>query len=158
MDDGEPRRARGAHLRRVLAWAGAGVVVVGAGCAQPPEPLPAQIECTHQFRPDAVRDTGATQDTLVIEQGEGAGAEFDAMALQVTYTAGQPDGNGVRVVVTDDAGEPLSEYLYQAGTAAQALHTEFAGGHGFTGLLTTYHDGARLQFWCSANGAAAETP
>ncbi|MGC0252537.1 hypothetical protein [Pseudactinotalea sp. Z1748] len=156
MDDGELRRARGAHLRRVLTWAGAAVVVVG-GCAQPPEPLPAQIECTYQFRPDADRDAGATQDRLLVEQGESAGAEFDAMALQVTYTVGQPDGNGVRVVVSGDAGEPLSEYRYQAGTAAQTLHTEFAGGHGFTGLLTTYDDGARLQFWCSAN-RAAETP
>ena len=158
MDVGELRRARGAHLRRVLAWAGVGAVVVGAGCAQPPEPLPVQIECTYQLRPDAAQDTGATQETLVIEQGSRVEVEFAVMALQVAYTAGQPDGNGVRVVVTDDDGEPLSEHLYQVGTAAQVLHTEFAGGHGFTGLITTYHDGARLQSWCSANQATAEDP
>ena len=127
-----------------------GLLLAVVGCTNPPEPLPAAITCSHHYRPEATSTDGAQDGTLVVGQGEQESAVFEQMMLQAVYTAGQPDGNGVRVVVFDHEGEQIAEHLYQVGTSAQPLYSEFDGGHGFTGLIYVHHDGAQVQVWCAA--------
>ena len=147
-DDGERGNARGGHRGRGLLWlAGLAVVV---GCSTPPEPMPEAISCSHQYRPDAETTAGAVSGTTVVGRGEEQGELWQQMALNVSYVAGAPDGNAVRLVINGEDEQPISEHLFQIGTSAGALHTEFAGGHGFTGLIYVHHEGAMLQVWCTA--------
>ncbi len=127
-----------------------GLLLAVVGCTTPPEPLPAAITCTHQYRPDATSAAGARDGVLSVAQGEQQSATFDQMTLHVAYTAGQPDGNGVRVRVDGPGGQQIAEHLYQIGTSAGLLYTDFAGGHGFTGLIYVHHEDAQVQVWCAA--------
>lgn len=148
MDDDERGSSRGGHLGRGLLCAAALAVVVG--CSTPPEPLPEAITCSHQYRPDAPTAAGAVQGATTVARGGEQTEQWAQMALSVSYTAGEPDGNAVRLQVEGTEGQPISEHLYQIGPSAGALHTEFAGGHGFTGLIYVHHEGAMLQVWCAA--------
>ena len=146
--DGGRRGARGGHLRTMLPVVGLLLAVVG--CTTPPEPLPAAITCSYQYRPEATSAAGAQEGALVVDRGEQESAVFEQMMLQVTYTAGQPDGNGVRLVLSDRGGQQIAEHLYQGGASAQVLYSEFDGGHGFTGLIYVHHEDAQVQVWCAA--------
>ena len=116
--------------------------------------LPAAVECGTQYRPDAEQTAGAEDATLRVERGDGlAGGTgtltFERMTLTVTYVADMPEGRRVDLHVTSSGGEPLARTLHQVG-ATPLQDVDFAGGHGFTGLLYVDHEGAQLQVWCAA--------
>lgn len=117
--------------------------------------LPAAVECGTQYRPDAEQMTGAEDATLRVERGDGlAGGTgtltFERMTVTVTYTGDDaPEGRSVDLQVTSSGGEPLARTLHQVGTTP-LQDVDFAGGHGFTGLLYVDHQGAQLQVWCTA--------
>ena len=116
--------------------------------------LPTAVECGTQYRPDAEQMAGAENAVLRVERGDGlAGGTgtltFERMTLTVTYTGDAPEGRSVDLRVTSSGGEPLARTLHQVG-ATPLQDVDFAGGHGFTGLLYVDHDGAQLQVWCTA--------
>lgn len=116
--------------------------------------LPAAVECGTHYRPEAEQVAGAEDATLRVERGDGlAGATgtrtFEQMTLTVTYAGDAPEGRSVDLQVTSTSGEPLARTLHQVG-ATPLQDVDFAGGHGFTGLLYVDHAGAQLQVWCAA--------
>jgi hypothetical protein len=75
--------------------------------------------------------------------------EFPTMIVEVTYQGEAPDGNNVVIVVETADGEEILRSLYQF-TTGDELRTDFAGGHGFTGLNYVGYASASLQLWCQA--------
>ncbi|MBB4932922.1 hypothetical protein F4561_003742 [Lipingzhangella halophila] len=122
---------------------------------------PAAITCSAFYRPVAGQSAGEEREEFTVEREDGpmrstedgiagaVGAEFGELALEVSYTSGAPDGNGVLIIVTDSEGVELTRDLYQMGTPPLA-EIEFGGGHGFTGLTYVTHAEAQLQYWCAA--------
>lgn len=132
----------------VAAMTGAALL---ASCSPPPEALPAAIECGYLYRPDGGSAAGEDGGTLTAAQGTQETVDFETMSLLVAYDAGQPDGNAVRIATSTADGRSVSTNLYQYDTSAAPLLGEFAGGHGFTGLIYSHHDDAVLQVHCTAS-------
>ena len=128
---------------------------VGAGAAEEVSDPPEAIRCGTQYRPDASSLMGAEEVVLVAEQSDGIGPvpvrhTFPTMVVEITYVGQAPEGNHVTVRVLGDTGESVLTSLYQFGSGDE-LRTNFAGGHGFTGLNYVHHGEANLQIWCSAD-------
>ena len=140
--------------RRIGSFLLSGIVCAGLVSCSSADGLPASLNCSTQYRPDAATMTGALSETVAVPRVEGFGPveaqTFPAMSLGVTFVGDVPEGRVVNVVVTDRAGEVLFSTLYQF-TDGHELRTAFAGEHGFTGLNYVYSDGAMLQFRCSAD-------
>lgn len=119
------------------------------------EGLPARIECTTYYRPLGDESTqGSAEQTLVLDVSGNArvsqSAEFEAMRIEFRLDASDVgESTAFTVAVSTPSGEALTSVLYQLGTVRLDA-VEFAGGHGFTGLHYVDHQGAQLQFWCSA--------
>ena len=118
--------------------------------------LPTSIDCGAYYRPLGDASTeGAVEHSVSLQTAGGARAEqsveFDTMAFAVSsFTeAGGGEGESLSVSVTSSDGAVLTSVLYQLGSFDLA-DVSFSGGHGFTGLHYVNHDGAQLQFWCSA--------
>lgn len=150
----------------MAALIAAGVLLSGCGSSAASgegegDDYPAAITCSAFYRPVAGQSAGEEREELTVEREDGmmgatedgivgaVGAEFEELALEVSYTSGAPDGNGVLIIVTDAEGVELTRNLYQMGTPPLA-EIEFGGGHGFTGLTYVTHAGAELQYWCEA--------
>lgn len=119
-------------------------------CSAAPTPLPEAIVCHTQFRPEAESSEDWQSPELTVELNSSEAFNFDVMTLDVTYTGNQPDGNGVTVTVSDATGNVIHSGLYQHDGTGDQLGITWAGGTSFTGLLTTYTDGASLQVLCGA--------
>jgi hypothetical protein len=115
---------------------------------------PSTIACDVYYRPLGDASTeGAVEHTVSLETRGGGSAEqsvdFDTMSFTVRSFSDAGEGDAVAVSVTASDGEGLTSVLYQLGSFDLA-DVSFAGGHGFTGLHYVDHEGAQLQFWCSA--------
>lgn len=119
-------------------------------CAERGESMPESIACDYLFRPDAGAADGEQSGTVTVDRGQDANMELPTMVLRVGYSTGQPDGDAVVIHIDDLSDEPVATYLYQHGGSGESLRRDLAGGHGFTGLLYTYHSGGVLQVWCAA--------
>lgn len=123
-------------------------------CSGDDAALPAELECTTQYRPFAETMEGAEERTFTVERldgpaAEGVAVEFPLMTIAVRYAGDGPEGRNVLITVTDPDGAEISSALYQIGQPG-LQDIEFAGGHGFTGLHYVHHDQAMLQYFCGA--------
>lgn len=97
---------------------------------------------------------GVEEPDLLVERVDDMNAEpvrheFSTMTVEVTFQGEAPEGNNVVVVVETSEGREILRSLYQFTTGSE-LPTDFAGGHGFTGLNYVSHGPASLQVWCRA--------
>lgn len=117
--------------------------------------IPSQIACTAYYRPfgDASVEGAVEQPVVLDVVGSGSpsgDAVFDTMSFRVGYFGPETDDTpSITLSVTASDGTPLASVLYQLGGVDLAV-VQFVGGHGFTGLHYVDHEGAQLQFWCSA--------
>lgn len=113
------------------------------------------LSCMAYYRPLGDASTeGAIEQTVELEAQPGSmlserSADFDTMSFTVAYSGSEFEGESVLVYVFDEEQNVLTQALYQAGLDELA-GIDFVGGHGFTGLHYVNHEGAQLQFWCSA--------
>jgi len=129
-------------------------VLLCAACGGSAADPPLSVTCHTLYRPDAESADGETAPSLTVERVDGGATqpqrlEFDTLTLEVFYAGVAPEGNNVVVTVSTPDGRPLVRDLYQFADGTQ-LTTEFAGGHGFTGLQYVFHGDASLQVWCDA--------
>jgi hypothetical protein len=136
-------------LVAVLAGMGCGPAT-GAG-------TPSAITCHTQYRPDAETLTGSSEPSVTVQRADGVAArperlDFATLTVEVAFHGDAPEGRKVTIAVMTTAGEPLVRNLYQL-TDGTELTTDFAGGHGFTGLQYVFHEGSALQVWCESGDA-----
>lgn len=124
-------------------------------CGGTAAPRAAQITCHTTYRPSVT--VPIESEGSVVIPGD-IDAEYEApesgdLRLQARYWTGAADGERALQLLVTPAGaaEPLLTHLYQLPQDS-GPQNQFAGGHGFTGLIYVYHptSGAELQFWCEA--------
>lgn len=114
--------------------------------------VPQRIDCTTYYRPlgDAGIE-GAVEETLTLDTGSGemvatSDIHFPTMSFRASWL---DEDQSVLLAVTTADESQLTSVLYQAaGVDLTAI--QFVGGHGFTGLHYVDHEGAQLQFSCTA--------
>lgn len=115
---------------------------------------PQAIRCGTQYRPNAESLVDVEEPELLVDRVDNMSArpvrhEFATMSVEVSFQGEAPEGNNVIVVVETAEGREILRSLYQF-TTGDELRTDFAGGHGFTGLNYVSHGAASLQLWCEA--------
>lgn len=119
---------------------------------------PNRIECTFFFR--ASNEVGEGDDpadpkfefeerTLVAAKNEDESTTLGKLTLDLRYDDSEEEGSSVGVSVST-ADHPLFRTLYQLGE--HGLVNQFAGDHGFTGLVYLTHptDGGDYQLICKS--------
>jgi hypothetical protein len=138
----------------------AGLAIGGCGGSTPDDGgdaggLPSVITCGVYYRPRGDASTEGAVEQSVALQPAGAGTaeqtvEFGRMSFAVRSISDAGEGDAVSLSVSSSDGVVLTSVLYQLGSFDLA-DVAFSGGHGFTGLHYVDHEGAQLQFWCSAD-------
>lgn len=155
-----------ARRRRIVLAAFAmvgGGLVTGCTAATGSGELPEAVVCHAVYTPADPAAAGSAADDLVLTRltnaTEPTSLELGTFVLSGLYLGNAPEGHAVSVRVTSLDGTELTSALYQFDEAGSQLATNFAGGHGFTGLHyvnsrgTVGADadaGSELQFWCEA--------
>ncbi|WP_221655722.1 hypothetical protein [Actinotalea ferrariae] len=147
---GTASRRLGTSLLVLVALVTSGGCTAGASGAD----LPPAITCTTHVRLEAGSAGGEESTTLTVDRVDGGAAAPEELTvapfrLAVSYIGEAPEGRTVTVVVSDADGVIVRD-LYQLADG-DALRTQFAGGHGFTGLSYVYSGSAELQLWCAAD-------
>lgn len=119
---------------------------------------PSSITCHTQYRPDAESLTGSSEPSVTVQRADGEvqarpeRLDFATLMVEVAFHGDAPEGRNVTIEVMTTEGEPVVRNLYQLTDGAE-LTTDFAGGHGFTGLQYVFHEGSALQVWCVSDDA-----
>jgi hypothetical protein len=144
----------------IVFWLPALLVVVLwlGGCSPaasaPVEPNPSTIVCTTAYR-SSLRVAIEHEETFTVTlQNHLATVRYDDLTLQATYAAEGLGGEALALslrTTTTDSSAQVASTLYQF-SASQPPRNQFAGGHGFTGLVYAFHPTTRaeLQYWCRA--------
>lgn len=131
------------------------VLVLLAGCSLdapdggPSSAVDEGVICNVAYRTSVEEPLTPVQ---TFELGPGSGEEIRAfadLALHLHYTRDEFEGNSLVAFVTPPGSEErLGAQLYQFG---EGPVSNFAGDHGFTGLVYQYHpeSGSELQYWCA---------
>lgn len=122
---------------------------------------PPQIECTFFFRQS--NEVGEGEDpadpkfqfeerTLTVGKNEDDSATLGNLTLDLRYDDSEHEGSSAGVSVSTPE-HPLFRSLYQLGE--QGLLNQFAGAHGFTGLIYLTHPthGGDYQLICKSREA-----
>jgi hypothetical protein len=111
---------------------------------------PDQLACSTHYNPVSGAENDQDAVALPVDLGATATAAHPAITLTVSYPSDDYEGTSVSIAASDAEGRELMRILYQLDPTTDAFRTEYAGGHGFTGLHYVYSAGAELQFWCGA--------
>lgn len=111
------------------------------------------IRCTYAYRPtDASSDAPAAppeleERTLHVGPAEGARETLGRLTLSARFASSESEGNSFSLTASSGEAQVLSA-LYQFGGGLP--QNQFAGGHGFTGLLYFTHptQGGDYQAFC----------
>ena len=119
---------------------------------------PDRIECTFVFRES--NEVGEGDDpadpkfefeerTLTVAKNEDASETLGKLSLNLSYSVDQHEGSGASLTVSN-GDQQVFHALYQIGS--RGLINQFAGDHGFTGLIYLTHptEGGDYQLICKA--------
>jgi hypothetical protein len=149
-----------------LALVSLGLSLLAGSCSPPAAAQgsgrPAAVECKLFWRASNEVGPGESpgdpkfqfQERVArAEPGKPAQASLADVTLSVSYTADEFEGSSVSVGAAFD-GKPLVTSLYQLERSPPPRN-QFAGGHGFTGLVYLSHPtkGGDYQFICQFVGS-----
>lgn len=142
-------------MKRQMVIALAGAVLAGAvmaGCTAAPGRLPAEVTCEASYRPSVTAPAQESKTLrLVPEQnGDGATVKFQDLSLKAVYVVPPTEAPALSVSVASADGKAVASSLYQLQRERRTVN-QFAGGHGFTGLVYVYAPAseAELQYYCN---------
>jgi hypothetical protein len=111
------------------------------------------IECQAFYRPSVGQAPDEGTVISLGEHGDRGTAEYADMVFEAQLSDDPGEGPALVIsVMAKDSRAEILRQLYQIDRV-KGLHNQFVGGHGFTGLIYTYHpaSGAELQHFCSAS-------
>jgi hypothetical protein len=120
----------------------------------PSEGAGGSIHCTYAYRLTNIASEGTPPSALELEERaldvgpeEAASETLGQLTLSVRYDASQFEGNSFSLTVSAAEAQVLA-VLFQFGSGLP--QNQFAGGHGFTGLLYFTHPtaGGDYQAFC----------
>jgi hypothetical protein len=131
-----------------------GADAAGDRSGTPSEGAGGSIHCTYAYRLTNVASEGTPPSALELEEraldvgpGEAASETLGQLTLSARYGADPFEGNSFSLTVSSAEAQVLS-VLFQFGSGLP--QNQFAGGHGFTGLLYFTHPtaGGDYQAFC----------
>jgi hypothetical protein len=134
-----------------LAIAATGTVALGGGAAESGQVSSLRIDCRFAHRPSVTVDVRPGPRIVLSSNRRRVGAFVGPFAVNATTGAmlgSEPGALSVRVSGRGSR-KPVASTLHQF--RADRPVNQFAGGHGFTGLVYAYLPrGAELQYYCRA--------
>jgi hypothetical protein len=137
------------------------VLLCLAGCSQgltqasqiEGTPVPLNIDCHTAYRSSVTVEI-EREELISVSADSDQVTAFGDLEFHLQYTDGSEawEGRTLRLAVSEaGADQELTAQLYQLSKRA-IPYNQFEGGHGFTGLVYSYHpnSGAELQYWCVA--------
>lgn len=131
-------------MRRIAALILPGLLL--AACSSPAggRGIPGHVLCEVMYRHDGLTSNQSVKVTTADPQK----VQFADLAFEARYSTPQTESPALAVTVVTPDGQPVVNTLYQLDRTRPPVN-QFAGGHGFTGLVYAFApSGAELQFFC----------